>query len=220
MRSGSADGGQAIALLGSVLALVVVAAGGIAVASPDLGSPKVTYSGTSEPAPTGEPAAATTDEDEADGIARANLTYLRATLGDAFVIEGGQLVAHSAEGLPPGLSALGTVTVLPYDGQPFACPAAPEPHGSCTENELPDGTKDILETAGVLHSAEGSSFGAITVRYQRANRETVIVALSVLGKLPGGSTSDVEDAVRSWLKAQHEKLLAAAQDDRLAVSPD
>jgi hypothetical protein len=208
-----ADGGRPLALFGSVLALLVVAVIGIAVAGPDTSSsPVAQSSATPAPQPSGTP-----DEEDNDGIARQNLTYVQEILGDEYVIEGEELVAHTAAGLPPELSALATVTVLPGDGQPFTCPDVQE--GSCTENNLSDGTKEIVEASGAIHSAAGSNFGALTIRLERTNGEIVVVQLSVLGKPSSGSTTELEDEVHAWLKSNLDRLVAAAQDTRLAVSP-
>lgn len=210
-----AEGGQPLALFASVLALLAVAVIGIAVAGPDTdtsSSPVAQSAPTPSPQPSGTP-----DAEENDGIARQNLTHVQEILGDEYVIEGGELVAHTAAGLPPELSALATVTVLPDDGQPFTCPDDPE--GSCTENDLSDGTKDIVEASGAIHSAGGSNFGALTIRHERTNGEIVVVQLSVLGKPSRGSMTELEDDVRTWLKSKLDRLVAAAQDNRLAVSP-
>ena len=226
VKSGPAGpvGGPPIALFLSVLALVVVACVGILVAGPDTDvADTAGRAPAASPEPGGSASASasaapgsTPDVEEIDGIVRANLTYLQQTLGDEYVIEGGELVAQTAEGLPAELSALATVTVLPDDGQPFACPAA-DAEGSCTENDLTDGTKSMIESAGPIHSAGGSNFGALTVRVERVNGETVVVQLSVLGKPSGGSTTELEDAVHDWLKSMQDRLLAAAQDARLVV---
>jgi len=216
VKFGSSDGGQPVALFASVLALIAVAAVGVAVVSPDT---DVSESTSAQPVATPSPQPSSTpDEEENDGLSRQNLTYLQETLGDEYVIEGDELVAQTAEGLPPEVSALATVTVLPDDGQPFACPVA-DPQGSCTENELSDGTKMIIEKAGSIHSAAGSNFGALTVRRERSNGDTVVVQMSVLGSPSGGSTTELEDAVRAWLRTIQDRLVAAAQDDRMVV-PD
>ena len=211
------DGGAPIALFVSVLALIAVAAIGVAVAGPDTEFASSVESAQPGATPTPQPSS-TPDEEESDGLSRQNLLYLQEILGDDYVVEGDELVAQTAEGLPPEVSALATVTVIPDDGQPFACPAA-DPQGSCTENDLSDGTKLIIEEAGPIHSAAGSNFGALTVRRERSNGDIVVVQMSVLGKPSGGSTTELEDAVTAWLKTIQDRLIAAAEDDRMVV-PD
>jgi hypothetical protein len=201
------DGGQPIALFLSVLALIVVAAAGITVASPD--------TDVSDSSPTAAASPAAGDEEENDAITRQNLLDLQEALGDAFAVAGEELVSLTAPGLPPDLTASATVTVLPDSGQPFACPAA-DPQGSCRK----DGDDLLIESAGAIHSAAGSNFGARTIRHHRSNGEIVVVQLSVLGRPAAGSTYELEDAVRAWLTSMEPTLITAAQDDRLVVTPD
>lgn len=207
MTTRPGDGGAPIALFLSVVALIVVAALGIAVASPD------TEVSDTSPAATAPPAAG--DEEENDAIARQNLLDLQEALGDEYAVAGEELVSSTAPGLPAELTASATVTVLPDSGQPFACPAA-DPQGSCRK----EADDLLIESAGAIHSAAGSNFGARTVRHHRANGEIVVVQLSVLGRPAAGSTSELEDAVRAWLTSMEPKLITAAQDDRLVVTPD
>lgn len=210
--------GQPVALFVSVLLLVAVAVAGVALAGPDVLAPDANSMAASE-----EPTVPA-ERPEA-GEESANETYLREALGDEFEIDGNEVVAESADGLPGGLTAFATVVVEPAEEDELACEdldgPAPGDDGvlmtECEERSV-TGRTVLVETESARHSASGSNFGERTVRHQRADRTVVVVQLSVLGRPSDGSTAKLEEDVSAWLASMEEALIAAALDERMRMT--
>lgn len=212
MDSPSAAGAP-VALLVSALLLLGVAVVGVAAAGPDVLAPDANSMAAPE-----EPTVPAEEPEE--GEESANETYLRDALGDDFEIDGNEVIAESAEGLPEELTAYATVVVQPSEDDELSCeePAADEAETVDCEERSVSGRTVLLETASARHSASGSNFGERTVRHLRADGDVVIVALSVLGRPSDGSTTELEEDVSEWLASLEEALIAAALDERMRAS--
>ena len=214
------DAGGPVALIVSVLLMLGVAAGGVALSSPDVLAPGAD-SMTAPEEPT-VPA-----EEPEEGEQTANETYLREALGSDFEIEGNELVAEGADGLPQELTAFATVIVQPSEDDELSCDddddeTATGDDGTVMtecEERIVDGRGTVLiSTATARHSASGSNFGETTVRHLRADGNLVIVRLSVLGRPSDGSTTELEEDVSAWLESREETLISAALDDRMRAA--
>ena len=203
-------GGQPVALIVSVLLLLGVAVVGVAAAGPDVLAPNANSMAAPE-----EPTLPAEQPEE--GEESANETYLREALGDEFAIDGNELIAESADGLPEELTAYATVVVQPAADDELGCEESADEAGTveCEERSVTGGGTVLVETASARHAASGSNFGERAVRYLRAEGTVVIVQISVLGRPSDGSTTELEDDVDEWLTSLEEALIAAALDDRM-----
>lgn len=197
MTSTRNGAGLPVALLVSVLMLFGIAVVGVA-AGPDVALGRPAPQAPADPAP--------------DGSVHA--VVLRDALGDPFEIRDGEVVADAVESFPVELSAHGYVSVIPAAASSFRCPPEDAPD-ACRQVTVSGRPVDVVST-GALHSATGSNFGSLTVRYLRPDGHLAVVALSVLGKPEGGSSSALEEQIHDWLDSQESALIAAATDDRLA----
>lgn len=205
--------GQPIALLVSVLLLLGVAVVGVAVAGPDVLEPDANSRAALE-----EPTVPAEEPEE--GEESANETYLRDALGDDFEIDGNEVIAESAGGLPEELTAYATVVVQPAEDDELACEeaAADEAETVECEERSVTGRTVLVEAASARHSASGSNFGERTVRHLRGDGNVVIVQVSVLGRPSDGSTTELEEDVGDWLSSLEDALIAAALDERMRAS--
>lgn len=203
--------GQPVALIVSVLLLLGVAVVGVAAAGPDVLAPDANSMAAPE-----EPTVAAEQPEE--GEASANETYLRDVLGEAFEIDGNEVVAESPDGLPDDLTAYATVVVQPAEDGELACAEAAADDAAtvdCEQRSVSGRGTVLVEAASARHSASGSNFGERTVRHLRPDGQVVIVQLSVLGRPSDGSTTALEEDVGEWLSSLEEALIAAALDDRM-----
>jgi hypothetical protein len=203
--------GQPIALLVSVLLLLGVAVVGVVAAGPDVLAPDANSMAAPE-----EPTVPAEEPEE--GEESANETYLRDALGSDFEIDGNELIADSADGLPEELTAYATVVVQPAEDDELACEEAAADEAETVECGVRSVTGRgtvLVETASARHSASGSNFGERTVRHLRPDGNVVIAQLSVLGGPSDGSTAELEGDVSDWLASLEEALIAAALDDRM-----
>lgn len=212
--------GPPLALVASLLLLLGVTALGAAVAGPDVLSP------TANSAPAQQDPTVAAEEPE-EGEESANETYLREALGDDFEIEGNELIAETADGLPEELTAYAMVVVQSSEDE-LTCDDEDEPAPGddgavmteCEERTIPGRGAVVVGFAAARHSASGSNFGETTVRHRRDNGSVVVVTLSVLGRPSDGSTSELEEDVAAWLQSFEERLITAALDDRMRPAPE
>lgn len=202
--------GLPVALLVSVLLMLGIAIVGVA-AGPDV----VSLDLDSRSAPV---EVTTPEEEPAEGAETANETYLREVLGDDFEIEGEELTANNLDGLPAELVAHASITLTaPPDGA-FTCENIVESTESACEERHVSGDTFLVETTQARHSAAGSNFGELTIRYLRDDGDLAIVQLFVLGKPAEGSTAELQQDVTDYLASQEDALIAAALDERMRAS--